>query len=78
MSEKIKGTSDNLALIHNKLDGIELVLKTQQEGIMEYIAQNPDSIEAKELVAGFRSNRTAFELLRDEIDELSLFIRFKN
>ena len=63
MSEKIKGTSDNLALIHNKLDGIELVLKTQQEGIMEYIAQNPDSIEGKELVAVFRSNRTAFELL---------------
>lgn len=64
---------ESLTLILNKLETIGVKLEQQEEDIKEYIkiTQGPTSLESNELlIAGLKSTRTSFELLRDEIEEL--------
>jgi len=58
-------------LILKKLEAIEARLDIKEEQIKSYLATNPDALKSVDvLVAGLKSTRTSFELLRDEIDEL--------
>jgi hypothetical protein len=68
MSEIIKF----LALILNELVSIDLGLGKQEEDIKAYLEQRVDnSLGLDELlIAGLKSTRTSFEILRDEIEEL--------
>jgi len=62
---------ESLNLILNKLEAIDSKLEQQEEDIKAYIEQSPASLESNDLlIAGLKSTRTSFELLRDEIDEL--------
>lgn len=62
---------ESLNLILNKLECIESKLEQQEEDIKAYIEQRSASLDSNELlIAGLKSTRTSFELLRDEIDEL--------
>ncbi len=58
-------------LILKKLEAIEVLLSNKEEQIKSYLATNPEALKAADLLlAGLRSTRTSFEVLRDEIDEL--------
>ncbi len=58
-------------LILKKLEAIEARLDIKEEQIKSYLATNPEALKSADvLVAGLKSTRTSFELLRDEIDEL--------
>ena len=58
-------------LILNKLEAIELLLNNKEEQIKSFLATSPDALKSADiLIAGLKSTRTSFELLRDEIDEL--------
>lgn len=58
-------------LILKKLEAIEVLLSNKEEQINSYLATNPEALESADvLLAGLRSTRTSFEVLRDEIDEL--------
>jgi len=71
MSGTIEEIKESLTLILNKLETIESKLEQQEEDIKGYMEQSPASLDSNELlVAGFKSTKTSFELLRDEIDEL--------
>ena len=71
MSGAIQEIKESLTLILNKLETIESKLEQQEKDIKEYMEQSPASLDSNELlVAGLKSTRTSFELLRDEIDEL--------
>jgi hypothetical protein len=71
MSQAIEEIRDALTFILNKLETIDSKLEKQEEDIRAYMEQNPASLDSNELIiAGLKSTRTSFELLRDEIDEL--------
>lgn len=71
MSGTTEEIRDTLTFILNKLEAIDSKLEQQEEDIKAYIEQSPASLESNELlIAGLKSTRTSFELLRDEIDEL--------
>lgn len=58
-------------LILKKLEAIEVLLNNKGVEIKSYLATNPDALKSADvLVAGLKSTRTSFELLRDEIEEL--------
>lgn len=58
-------------LILMKLEAIEARLDIKEEQIKSYLATNAEALKSADvLVAGLKSTRTSFELLRDEIDEL--------
>ena len=63
--------SELYPLILKKLEAIELRLDIKEEQINSYLATNPEALKSADvLIAGLKSTRTSFELLRDEIDEL--------
>jgi len=71
MSQVMEEIRESLTLILNKLDTIESEIEKQEEDIKVYMEQSPASLDSNELlVAGLKSTKTSFELLRDEIDEL--------
>lgn len=71
MSGTTEEIRDTLTFILNKLQTIDSKLEKQEEDIRAYMEQNPASLYSNELIiAGLKSTRTSFELLRDEIDEL--------
>jgi len=71
MSREIEEIRESLTIILNKLETIESKLEQQEEDIKEYMKQSPASLDSNELlVAGLKSTKTSFELLRNEIDEL--------
>lgn len=72
MSQTIEEIREALTLILNKLETIESKLEKQEKDIKAYMEQNPASLDCNELIiAGLRSMKTSFELLRDEVDELN-------
>ena len=72
MSQAIEEIREALTLILNKLETIDSKLDRQEKDIKAYMEQNPASLDSNELIiAGLRSTRTSFELLRDEVDELN-------
>ena len=71
MNQTTSEIRESLSLILNKLETIESKLEQQEEDIKAYIEQSPASLDSNELlIAGLKSTRTSFELLRDEIDDL--------
>jgi len=71
MSKAIEEIRDRLTFVLNKLGTIDSKLDTQEKNIKTYMEQNPASLESNDLlIAGLKSTRTSFELLRDEIDDL--------
>ena len=71
MTQATEEIRESLNLILNKLEAIDSKLEQQEEDIKAYIEQSPASLESNDLlIAGLKSTRTSFELLRDEIDEL--------
>lgn len=71
VNQAIEETRDSLILIFEKLENIECQLKRQEEDIKTYMLHSPAGLDFnKPLVAGLKSIKTSFELLRDEIDEL--------
>ena len=71
MSRETEEIRKSLTLILNKLNTIESKLEKQEGDIEAYIEQSSASLDSNELlVAGLKSTKTSFELLRDEIDEL--------
>ena len=71
MNRAIGEIRERLTLIFNKLETIESKLVRQEEDIKAYMEQSPVSLDSNELlIAGLKSTKTSFELLRDEIDEL--------
>ena len=72
MSRTIEEIREALTFILNKLETIESKLEKQEKDIKAYMEQKPVSLDSNELIiAGLRSTRTSFELLRDEVDELN-------
>jgi len=58
-------------LILKKLEAIEVLLNNKEVEIKTYLARYPEALKSADvLLAGLKSTRTSFELLRDEIDEL--------
>ena len=71
MSWTTEEIRDTLTFILNKLQTIDTRLERQEEDIKAYIARGLVNLDSNELlIAGPKSTRTSFELLRDEIDEL--------
>ena len=71
MSQTIEEIRDTLTFILNNLQTIDSKLDRQEEDIKAYIARGLVNLDSNELlIAGLKSTRTSFELLRDEIDEL--------
>ena len=71
MSGTTEEIRDTLTFILNKLQTIDTKLERQEEDIKAYIAHGLVNLDSNELlIAGLKSTRTSFELLRDEIDEL--------
>ena len=61
----------SLILILRSLEIIGSKLEQQDRDIKAHIEQNSVSLGSDELIiAGLKSTRTSFELLRDEIEEL--------
>jgi hypothetical protein len=70
MSEKAV-INEFYPLILKKLEAIEVLLNNKEVEIKSYLATNPEALKAADLLlAGLRSTRTSFEVLRDEIDEM--------
>ena len=58
-------------LILKKLEAIEVLLNNKEVEIKTYLARYHEALKSADvLLAGLKSTRTSFELLRDEIDEL--------
>ncbi len=71
MSQVIEEIRDTLTFILNTLKTIDTKLDLQEEGIKAYIERDSVNLDSNELIiAGLKSIKTSFELLRDEIDEL--------
>ena len=71
MSGTTEEIRDTLTFILNKLQTIDTKLERQEEDIKAYIARGLVNLDSNELlIAGLKSTRTSFELLRDEIDKL--------
>ena len=71
MDYRMEEIGESLTLILKKLESLESKIEKQEEDIKAYMEQRPPSLDSNELlVAGLKSTRTSFELLRDEIDEL--------
>jgi hypothetical protein len=52
-------------------ESLNLKLNLQSDDIKKYLELNLVNLDSNELlIAGLKSTRTSFELLRDEIDEL--------
>jgi hypothetical protein len=59
------------SLILKKLEAIEVLLNNKEVEIKTYLARYHEALKSADvLLAGLKSTRTSFELLRDEIDEL--------
>ena len=73
MSQTIEEIRSSLAFIFKKLENIESKIEIQEKDIKAYIGSCPESIYSNSLliVAGLKSTRTSFELLKGKIDELS-------
>lgn len=72
MSRTIEEIREALTLILNKLETIESKLDRQEEDIKTYMERSEISLDSNELIiAGLRSTKTSFELLRDEVDEIN-------
>lgn len=71
MNQEMSEIRESLNLILNKLQTIDSKLDRQEEDIKAYIERGLVNLDSNELlIAGLKSTRTSFELLRDEIDEL--------
>jgi len=71
VNQETSEISESLNLILNKLEAIDSKLEQQEEDIKAYIEESSSNLDSNELlIAGLKSTRTSFELLRDEIDEL--------
>ena len=71
MSQAIEEIRDTLTFILNTLETIDSKLDGQEKDIKKYIELSSVNLDSNELlIAGLKSTRTSFELLRDEIDEL--------
>ena len=71
MSQAMEEIRKSLTLILNKLETIESKLGKQEGDIKAYMDKNTLNLDFNELlIAGLKSTRTSFELLRDEIEEL--------
>ena len=71
MTQATEEIRESLNLILNKLQTIDSKLDRQEEDIKAYIERGLVNLDSNELlIAGLKSTRTSFELLRDEIDEL--------
>ena len=71
MSQAIEEIRDTLTFILNTLETIDSKLDGQEKDIKKYIELSSVNLYSNELlIAGLKSTRTSFELLRDEIDEL--------
>ena len=71
MSQTIEEIRDTLTFILNMLKTIDRKFERQEEDIKGYIERGLVNLDSNELlIAGLKSTRTSFELLRDEIDEL--------
>ena len=71
MSQAIEEIRDTLTLILSKLETIDSKLVKQEEDIKTYMEQSAQSSDSNELlIAELKANRTSFELLRDETDDL--------
>ena len=70
MSEKAV-INEFYPLILKKLEAIEVLLNNKEEQISSFLVTKLDALKSADvLVAGLKSTRTSFELLRDEIEEL--------
>lgn len=71
MHEAMSEIRKSLTLILTKLETIDSKLIRQEEEIKAYMEKSPASLDSNELIiAGLKSTKTSFELLRDEIDDL--------
>ena len=71
MNQEMSEIRESLNLILNKLRTIDSKLDRQEEDIKAYIGRSLVNLDSNELlIAGLKSTRTSFELLRDEIDDL--------
>ena len=71
MNQVTSEIRESLNLILNKLRTIDSKLDRQEEDIKAYIGRSLVNLDSNELlIAGLKSTRTSFELLRDEIDDL--------
>ena len=71
MNDKITEIRELLIQISNKLEVTQQKIEQQSDDIKKYINLNLVNLDSNELIiAGLKSSKTSFELLRDEIDEL--------
>jgi hypothetical protein len=71
MNDKITEIRELLIQISNKLEVTRQKIEQQSDDIKKYINLNLVNLDSNELIiAGLKSSKTSFELLRDEIDEL--------
>ena len=71
MNDKIIEIRELLIQISNKLEVTQQKIEQQSDDIKKYINLNLVNLDSNELIiAGLKSSKTSFELLRDEIDEL--------
>jgi len=71
MNNKITEIRELLIQISNKLEVTQQKIEQQSDDIKKYIDLALVNLDSNELIiAGLKSSKTSFELLRDEIDEL--------
>ena len=71
MNNKITEIRELLIQISKKLEVTQQEIEQQSDDIKKYINLNLVNLDSNELIiAGLKSSKTSFELLRDEIDEL--------
>jgi len=71
MNNKITEIRELLIQISKKLEVTQQKIEQQSDDIKKYINLNLVNLDSNELIiAGLKSSKTSFELLRDEIDEL--------
>lgn len=71
MVQNTNEIKESVNLILNQLECIEFKPEEQNKDIKTYIERSSTNLNLNELlIAGLKSTRTSFELLRDEIDEL--------
>jgi hypothetical protein len=71
MNNKITEIRELLIQISKKLEVTQQEIEQQSDDIKKYINLALVNLDSNELIiAGLKSSKTSFELLRDEIDEL--------
>lgn len=72
MNQVIDKVEEFQVVILRELKALESKLSKQEESIKRYMKQHRSHPNSEQLlIAGLRSTRTSFELLRDEIEELN-------